>query len=79
MKRYRAFVAGATLGSVSVFVKSLQAADFTFPQYHNLPAVSSLHKRLVEMWSAIGTQTRGRWSRRSFAPTTIFRAAIQRR
>ena len=56
----RAFVGGATLGSVSIFVKSLRAADHTFIQYHNMPAASSLHRRLGEMWAAIRTETRGR-------------------
>src|SRR5262249_36674489 len=27
---------------------------------HNQPATSSLHKRLVEMWAAVRTETRGR-------------------
>ena len=56
----RSFVTGATFGSVSVFVRSLRAADFTFTQFHNQPATSSLHQRLVEMWAAIRTETRGR-------------------
>jgi tripartite ATP-independent transporter DctP family solute receptor len=56
----RSFVAGATLGSASLFIKSLRAADFTFIQFHNQPATSSLHHRLVEMWTAIRTETRGR-------------------
>jgi len=56
----RSFVAGATLGSASIFVKSLQAADYTFTQFHNQTAASSLHRRLVEMWAAIRTETGGR-------------------
>ena len=63
----RSFVAGAALGSVSVFVKSLRAADYTFTQFHNQTATSSLHQRLVEMWAAIRTETRGRVETQVFA------------
>jgi TRAP-type transport system periplasmic protein len=58
----RSFVAGTALGSISVFARSTERsrADFTFVQYHNQPAASSLHKRLVEMWAAIRTETGGR-------------------
>ncbi|MEQ1909294.1 MAG: TRAP transporter substrate-binding protein [Vicinamibacterales bacterium] len=56
----RSFVAGATLGSVTLLVRSLRAADFTFVQFHNQTAASSLHRRLAEMWSAIRTETGGR-------------------
>ena len=56
----RSFVAGATLGSASLFIRSLRAADYTFTQFHNQPATSSLHQRLVQMWAAIRTETRGR-------------------
>jgi TRAP-type transport system periplasmic protein len=57
----RSFVAGTALGSISVFTRSLRAAaDFTFVQYHNQPASSPLHRRLVEMWAAVRTETSGR-------------------
>jgi TRAP-type transport system periplasmic protein len=56
----RSFVVGATLGSASLFVRSLRAADHAFTQFHNQPSTSSLHQRLVEMWAAIRTETRGR-------------------
>jgi tripartite ATP-independent transporter DctP family solute receptor len=56
----RSFVAGAALGSISVFARSLRAAEFDFVQYHNQPGTSSLHRRLVEMWTAIRDDTRGR-------------------
>jgi tripartite ATP-independent transporter DctP family solute receptor len=49
-----------TLGSLTVFSRSLRAADFTFTQYHNQTPASSLHKRIVEMWDAIRVETRGR-------------------
>ena len=56
----RSFVAGAALGSASILVRPLRAADYAFTQFHNQTAASSLHKRLVEMWAAIRTQTGGR-------------------
>ena len=56
----RMFVAGATLGSVSLFVRSLRAADYNFTQYHNQPAASPLHQRISEMWAAIKMETGGR-------------------
>ena len=55
----RAFV-GLTLGSASVLVARLKAADFNFVQYHNQTADSSLHKRLVEMWATVQKETGGR-------------------
>jgi tripartite ATP-independent transporter DctP family solute receptor len=63
----RSFVAGAALGTVAVFARSLRAAEFTFTQYHNQTATSSLHRRLVEMWAAIRTETRGRVETEVFA------------
>ena len=85
----RAFVAGAAIGSVSIFVKPLRApafaegfgaprrssneqgerrrADYTFTQFHNQTATSSLHRRLVEMWAAVRTETRGRVETQVFA------------
>ena len=63
----RSFVAGAALGSVSVFAKSLRAADYTFIQFHNQTTTSSLHRRLVDMWAAVRTETRGRVETQVFA------------
>lgn len=56
----RSFVAGAALGSVSVFVRRLRAAEYTFRQFHNQPAASSLHRQLAAMWAAIRAETGGR-------------------
>jgi tripartite ATP-independent transporter DctP family solute receptor len=56
----RSFLTGAALGSASILVKTLRAADYSFVQYHNQPDSSSLHRRLVEMWTAIRTETGGR-------------------
>jgi TRAP-type C4-dicarboxylate transport system substrate-binding protein len=63
----RSFVAGAALGSVAVFARSLRAAEYTFTQFHNQTVTSSLHQRLVEMWAAIRTETRGRVETQVFA------------
>ena len=56
----RSLLTGATLGSLTVFARSIRAADFNFTQYHNQAADSPLHRRLVEMWTAIGKETGGR-------------------
>ena len=64
----RAFVAGATAGTLTVFARTLTAADFSFTQYHNQTAASSLHARLVEMWTAINQETGGRVETLSAAP-----------
>jgi TRAP-type transport system periplasmic protein len=63
----RSFVAGAAFGSLTVFRRTLKAAEFTFVQYHNQTATSSLHKRLVEMWATVRKQTNGRVDAQVFA------------
>jgi TRAP-type transport system periplasmic protein len=50
----------AAAGSLAPFARSLRAAEFTFTQFHNQPATSPLHRRLVEMWEAVAKDTRGR-------------------
>jgi tripartite ATP-independent transporter DctP family solute receptor len=63
----RAFIAGMTaLGPASVFARSPKA-EFAFTQFHNQPAASTLHHRLVEMWAAIREETRGRVETQVFA------------
>jgi len=58
----RSFVA-AVGGSLTVFSPSLGSraqepyVEFAFRQYHNQTAASSLHKRLVEMWQAVFTES----------------------
>jgi tripartite ATP-independent transporter DctP family solute receptor len=52
-------VAGAA-GTLTVFGRTLRAADFSFTQYHNQTSASSLHARLVEMWTAVQNETGGR-------------------
>jgi TRAP-type transport system periplasmic protein len=71
----RSFVASAALGSVSMLlprdlvatdrrldevVEQRSRAEYTFTQFHNQTTASSLHRRLVEMWAAINTETGGR-------------------
>jgi len=63
----RAFLTGATLGSLTVLTRSPRAAEFTFRQFHNQPQASSLHRRLVEMWAAVRTETNGRVDVQVFA------------
>ena len=85
----RSLVAGAALGPLVLFARSLRAAafaegfgesrrrsdeqsersraEYTFTQFHNQTATSSLHQRLVEMWAAIRTETRGRVETQVFA------------
>jgi tripartite ATP-independent transporter DctP family solute receptor len=62
----RSFVA-ATAGSLTVFSRSLRAADFTFIQYHNQTPASALHKRIVQMWDAVRDETRSRVDVQVFA------------
>ena len=63
----RTFLAGAALGAASVFVRYVHAAEYTFTQYHNQPETSPLHRRLVEMWTAIRRETNGRVEAQVFA------------
>ncbi|HEU5259048.1 MAG TPA: TRAP transporter substrate-binding protein [Vicinamibacterales bacterium] len=57
----RSFVATA-VGSLTVFARSMTAQNsaLSFAQYHNQTPASSLHKRLVEMWSTIERESQGR-------------------
>jgi TRAP-type transport system periplasmic protein len=63
----RSFVSAATLGPLAVFARTLRAAEYSFTQFHNQTTTSPLHQRLVEMWAAIGTETRGRVDTQVFA------------
>ena len=62
----RSFLTGAVAGPTLVFARSARAADFSFVQYHNQTAESSLHRRLSEMWAAIKAETRDRVEARVF-------------
>ena len=57
----RAFTLGlAAAGGMFLTTRRAVAADFNMRQYHNQPVESPLHKRLVQMWEAVKTETRGR-------------------
>ena len=57
----RRFTAGlAAAGGLLVFSRNLRAAEFELRNFHNQPADSPQHKRLLEMWSAVEQETRGR-------------------
>jgi TRAP-type transport system periplasmic protein len=63
----RSFLAATAAGSAFVLVRRGYAqAQFTFTQYHNQTADSSLHIRLTEMWAAVRDETRGRVNARVF-------------
>ena len=55
----RSVIAGVTAAG-SIMVKPVQAAEYTFAQYHNQPAGGTLHRNLVGMWEAVRTETNGR-------------------
>lgn len=54
-------------GGMAMIGRGIQAADFKLRQFHNQPAGSPLHKRLVEMWAAVKTETGGRVDVATFA------------
>lgn len=54
-------------GGMALLGRGVQAADFKLRQFHNQPVDSPLHKRLVEMWAAVKTETRGRVDVATFA------------
>jgi TRAP-type transport system periplasmic protein len=57
----RQFTRGlAATGGMMLIFRRGQAADFVLRQFHNQPADSPLHKRLVEMWNAVRAETSGR-------------------
>ena len=58
------------IGSAAAFAYGFgepSRPKYAFLQYHNQPAASPLHRRLVEMWAAIRTETRGRVDTHVFA------------
>jgi TRAP-type transport system periplasmic protein len=60
-------VLAASAVSVGIIVRPAMAADYTFRQFHNQAVSSPLHRRLVEMWMAIGVETNGRVATEVFA------------
>lgn len=57
----RKFTTGlAATGGMLLVCRRADAAEFVLRQFHNQPADSPLHKRLVEMWNAIRAESNGR-------------------
>lgn len=57
----RRFTAGlAAAGGMLLTGRRARAAEFELRHYHSQAVQSSLHKRLVEMWQAVETETGGR-------------------
>src|SRR5262245_351063 len=56
----RRMIVSDAAGTLKVFTRSVGAADYSFTQYHNQTIDSPLHLRLVEMWTAVRSQTSGR-------------------
>jgi TRAP-type transport system periplasmic protein len=54
--------ASVGLAAATMFIgaRRARAADFALKHSHNLPLDSPLHKRAVEMWAAIRSETNGR-------------------
>ncbi len=66
----RSFVATAVAtvsAGVGPAARQRGRPDVAFTQYHNQTSASSLHRRLVEMWSAIRNETGGRVDAQVFA------------
>ncbi len=57
----------AAAGGSILLPRRLPAAEFNLRSFHNQPADSPLHKRLIEMWSAVATETHGRVHIETFA------------
>jgi TRAP-type transport system periplasmic protein len=57
----RKFTSGlAAAGGMLLISRNARAAEFELRQFHNQQSDSPLHKRLVEMWEAVKTETNGR-------------------
>ena len=64
----------ATAGGLTLISRRARAADFPMRQHHNQPPESPLHKRLVEMWTTINTETAGRVEVEVFPAVSVRRA-----
>jgi TRAP-type transport system periplasmic protein len=63
----RRFTAGLlAAGGMALVSRRAAAAEFQLRQFHNQPAESPLHKRLVEMWAAVKMETGGRVDVKTF-------------
>jgi tripartite ATP-independent transporter DctP family solute receptor len=54
-------------GALLLISRRARAAQFELRQFHNQPAESPLHKRLVEMWAVVKAETHGRIQVETFA------------
>jgi tripartite ATP-independent transporter DctP family solute receptor len=64
----RQFTIGAmATGGMILMSRRAQAADAELRQFHNQPADSPLHKRLVQMWDAVKIQSGGRVQVQTYA------------
>jgi TRAP-type transport system periplasmic protein len=70
----RRFALGlAASGGMLLITRRLRAADYKMRQYHNQPTDSPLHKRLVQMWDAVKTETQGRVQVEIFPENNYFK------
>jgi tripartite ATP-independent transporter DctP family solute receptor len=60
MTRRRFAVGLAAMGGTLLLTRRLRAAEFELRNFHNQPADSPQHKRLLEMWAAVEKETNGR-------------------
>lgn len=70
----RAFLTGLTsvagsaaLGPALAFARGFRPVEYSVTQYHNQSTASSLHRRLVQMWTAVRDETGGRVDAQVFA------------
>src|SRR5258708_16056559 len=64
----RRFTLGAmAAGGMMLATRRAQAAGAELRQFHNQPADSPLHKRLVQMWDAVKIQSGGRIQVQTFS------------
>jgi tripartite ATP-independent transporter DctP family solute receptor len=59
--------ARAALAPALVFGRAFRPVEYTFTQYHNQSVESSLHRRLVQLWTAVRDETGGRVETQVFA------------
>jgi tripartite ATP-independent transporter DctP family solute receptor len=55
----RSFLTATGVGALTVFTRA-QQPEFRLVQYHNQTADSPTHKRMLELWNAVRTETGGR-------------------
>ena len=56
----RSLLAGAAASGVSLIVRPVAAADYSFTQFHNQATSGTLHKNLTQMWEAVHRESNGR-------------------